>query len=175
MVIDYLRKKMFSVTKYLSTSFLSVDNIEKKYETYLNEKMRRQSNTNIGKEIGVDKVSSFNNIPLTTYNLYRKYFEQPNEGDFIYPLNDYVKVSTSGTMGVPKSFLLPRSAISENLRKTGLATLWISSHDGEKYAFEAGDTFYTNLPGGTHITAYHIEIGKKQNKNFVNTFFFILR
>lgn len=147
--------------------FLQEGRVREKLEKSLKEKFRRASETSIGKKLGITSHSSLEKLPVTSYSFYRKYFESPQEGDFLYPLNDYVKVTTSGTMGKPKTFLLPRTGLWDNLKKTGFTAMLVSTHDGEKITFEIGDVAYTNVPGSTHLSTYLTDLGAEQNRGWV--------
>lgn len=153
--------------KMYATSFLKEDRVREKMEESLKKKLRVTSRTSIGRELDASGSASIEDLPLTGYNLYRRYFENPREGDLLYPLKDYIRVTTSGTMGRPKTFLLPKPALSDNMMKTGLSSIFIYMHDGEKSTFEMGDVCYTNVPGGSHISAYNTEIGGRQARGFV--------
>ncbi|MBL7169127.1 GH3 auxin-responsive promoter family protein [Candidatus Bathyarchaeota archaeon] len=120
----------------------------------MKSKFMKQSKSVIGEKIGITPGCSIESLPLTSYNFYASFFENPKEGDMMYSLDDYVKVYTSGSMGKPKSFLLPKTAMWDNVRKAGLSFLFISTHDGEKITFELGDTMYRNVPGGAYITGF---------------------
>jgi hypothetical protein len=154
--------------KRYSTNFLHEQNIGLKLQQSIEKKISVASKTTIGKELGMTASSSPEELPITNYDFYKPYFEEPHEGDFMYPLRDYVNVSTSGTMGKPKTFLLPESGLRDNMRKTGFTSIWIYSHDGEESRFEAGDVVYTNVPGGSHLAAYNARIGAKQNTGLVS-------
>jgi len=91
--------------KMYATSFLKEDRVREKMEESLKKKLRVTSRTSIGRELDASGSASIEDLPLTGYNLYRRYFENPREGDLLYPLRDYIKVTTSGTMGRPKTFL----------------------------------------------------------------------
>ncbi len=134
----------------------------------MERKIRLASRSTIGRELGMSGSSSPEELPITNYDFYKRYFEEPHEGDFMYPLQEYVNVSTSGTMGKPKTFLLPKSGLQDNMRKTGFTSIWIYSHDGEEPRFEAGDVAYTNIPGGSHLAAYNARIGARQNTGLVS-------
>ncbi len=162
-----VREIVFGLAKRFALRFLKEERVGEKLDKHLTKKFEKISGTGIGKELGVSRSSSPRKLPITNYDFYRKYFENPHEGDFLFPLIDYVKVSTSGTMGKPKSFLLPKSGIQDNLRKTGFATMLLSTHDGEGITFEVGDVAYTNLPGGSHISAYLTGMGAKMNEGWV--------
>jgi len=147
--------------------FLQEKRIKDKLEIFFKRKIKKVSRTTIGKDIGISSTSSPEKIPITNWSLYQKYFESPNQGDFLYPLNDYVKVYTSGTMGKPKTILLPKTGLWDNLKKTGLTSMLVSTHDGEKITFEIGDVGYTNIPGGSHLSTILTEMGVKQHSRWV--------
>jgi len=154
--------------KRYSTDFLHERNIGLKLQQSVERKFRIASKSTIGKELGISSSSSPEELPITNYDFYKRFFEEPHEGDFMYPLQEYVNVSTSGTMGRPKTFLQPKSGLQDNMRKTGFASIWISSHDGEEPRFEAGDVAYTNLPGGSYLAAYNIKFAARQNIGLVS-------
>ncbi|MBN1683451.1 GH3 auxin-responsive promoter family protein [Candidatus Bathyarchaeota archaeon] len=163
-----LIKKIFVKTleKY-ALRFTSKKKISEEITKNISEKLKKASNSTLGKELGISYNSNIDKLPLTNYGFYQKYFEFPNSNSLLYPINDYVKVSTSGTMGKPKSFLVPKPALTDNMQKTGFSNLFLYTHDGEKVTFEYGDVVYTNTPGGNHLAAYNSEIGAKQNKGLV--------
>ncbi|HUS77908.1 MAG TPA: GH3 auxin-responsive promoter family protein [Patescibacteria group bacterium] len=156
------------IVKRRALGFLNEQNIDRKQEELLKEKLRKISNTNIGRKLGVTASSPRKQVPLTSYGFYRSFFESPREGDFLYPLDDYVKAMTSGSGGKPKIFLLPKTGLWENITKTGLSFMFICTHDGEKMNFEVGDTIYRNVPGGSYSSGYLTEIFKKDRSGWVN-------
>lgn len=158
---------LYPFMKHYGLSFLHEKRVDQKQEKLLKEKFGRAYGTKIGREIGVTPQSSINKLPLTSYDFYRKYFVNPREGDFLYPLNDYVRTITSGTMGKPKTFLLPKSAIWDNIKKTGLSNILLHTHDGEKTTFEIGDTYYRNIPGGTYLSGFLTDTLKNQSSVLV--------
>jgi hypothetical protein len=164
---NIVAKILYPFVKRYALSFLHEERVDEKQEKLLKEKFRRAYRTKIGKEIGVNPKSSINELPMTTYNLYRKYFENPQEGDFLYPLNEYIRAITSGTMGRPKTFLLPKSAIWDNIKKTGLSNILLHSHDGEKITFEIGDTYYRNTPGGSYLSGFLTDTLDRQGSGWV--------
>jgi len=135
-----------------AVGFLKEKNVNDKLEQSVRNKIRRQSNTSIGKKIGIKPDSAIGELPLTSYEFYVPFFKDPHEGDFIYPLKDYVRSHTSGTMGKPKIYLLPTSGLKTLLRMTGASLFLISTFDGARYNFSFGDTLYINVPGGSFIT-----------------------
>lgn len=158
---------LYPFVKHYALSFLREDRVDEKQERLVKGKFKRASRTKIGREIGITPQSSIEELPLTFYGFYRKYFMNPHEGDFLYPLSDYVKTFTSGTMGKPKVFLLPKSAIWDNLKKTGLSLMFLSTHDGEKITFEIGDVVYRNLPGGYYLSGFLTDIFEKRGSGWV--------
>jgi hypothetical protein len=140
--------------QYYATSFLKEDGAESKQTELVKKKVRRASSTGIGKKMGLNSGAQWEELPLTTYSFYRSFFEAPQEGDLLYPISEYFRVYTSGTMGKPKSFLQPREWLKENIRKTALTGIFLFSHDGEKYRVEVGDTIYRNSPGGAFISSF---------------------
>ena len=156
-------KIIYPFARYFALRFLNESRVEQRQEGLLREKFRVQSKTNIGKELGVTPESSIKQLPLTSYGFYRPFFLNPQEGDFMYPLDDYVKAITSGSMGKPKTYVLPRSGIKDNIMKTGLGFFLITTHDGERIAFEIGDVVYRNSAGGSHIASFQDDIYKKQS------------
>ncbi len=137
---------------YGATRFLKEKNIYSKFESNLQKKLNRLQKCSIGKELGLAPGKTIDDLPLTGHNFYQKYYNDPHEGDFMYPLKDYFKTMTSGTMSKPKVYLTPKIFLTKALMNTSLSVIFLSSYDGEKYHFAFGDTFYTNLPGGSFIS-----------------------
>lgn len=165
-MVNTFIKLLTPLAKSYFLGFLNEKNIEKKLEDNLNKKNRRFANTNMGKSLGVGS-KSFNDLPLTTYDFYQPYYENPLDGDFLYPLEEYLVTKTSGTMSTPKKYLIPKPAIKENMLITAFPIVILASHNGEKYTFEFGDVVYTNIPGGNHISTHNVEIGTKFSNSFV--------
>jgi len=162
----YLSDAIIGVVGRFSLGFLREDPYDK-MERMLQKKIRRMANTGIGKELGLTTQTRQKDLALTGYDQYRKYYEKPGEGDFLYPLGEYLLVTTSGTMSLPKKYLFPKAALSDNMRKTLLAKILLYTHDGEKVTFQIGDTMYANLPGGTQISSHYVDIGGKQSSFFM--------
>jgi len=144
--------------KYYALKFLGEKDIPRRQEQLLREKIKKASRTNLGRKLGLRPNSKIKEIPLTFYSFYKPFYENPHEGDFIYPLSDYDKVYTSGTMGKPKVFMVPRKGLWENLKRTGFSFLFLSTHDGEKITFEVGDVIYQNTPGGQFLPAFFNDV-----------------
>jgi hypothetical protein len=153
--------------KRYALSFLHEKNIQRKQEQLLRKKFRKIQYTSIGKKIGVQLNSSVERLPLTSYEFYKQYFDHPNEGDMMFPIDDYVKAMTSGSMGKPKTYLLPKTGIWDNLMKTGLSIMFLATHDGEKITFEFGDTVYRNIPGGSYISGFLADTFQDRRSNWV--------
>jgi hypothetical protein len=159
-------KIIYPFAKYFALRFLDESRVERRQEALLRKKFRIQSKTNIGRELGVTPDSSIEWLPLTSYGFYRPFFTNPREGDFMYPLDDYVKAITSGSMGKPKTYMLPRSGIKDNIMKTGLGFFLITTHDGEKITFEIGDVIYRNSAGGSHLGGFQDDIYQGRDTAF---------
>ena len=166
-MIRWMKRKGVKALEIMATGFLKHKNPSGRMEKKLQVKIKKLSNTSIGKELGINQSTGQRNIPLTKYDFFMKYYNNPTKTDFMYPLVDYLKVITSGTMSKPKKYLLPKQAIEDNARKTGLATLFAATHDGESSSFEMGDMFYMNIPGGSQVANYLYEIGGNQMITFL--------
>lgn len=146
------------VVQYNALSWLKKNDysqpVKRKLENYIN----RASKTNIGKKLGVQSNSKIDEIDFTHYPFYQPFFENPKQGDLLYRLEDYVRAITSGTMGKPKSFLLPKTGLWESLRKSGMTFMFLCTHDGEKITYELEDTVYQNMPGGQFISSFYHEL-----------------
>jgi hypothetical protein len=134
--------------------FLREKDIAGKQRDLIGKKTRQFASCGIGKRLGIEAGVNWRKVPLTTYSFYYPYFNEPMRGDLFYPLENYVRAHTSGTMSRPKSFLLPKDALRDNLRKTGLTFMLLCTHDGEKIRFEVGDIIYRNAPGGTFLSGF---------------------
>lgn len=145
-------------------SFLHEKNLEQKLDSAVKMKMKMLGNCNIGKKLGVTSSSKLRDLPFTAYNFYLPFFKNPKEGDFIYPMNDYVKALTSGTLGKPKTYLLPTTGLLHNVQNTASSIFFFATHNGEKPTFEVGDTIYTNMPAGNYLSG-HIEKNIKKDSN----------
>lgn len=168
--MESLKRSLVALMIPRILSFLEESNYQEKMDEKIAKKLGRLKKITLGKEVGVFDSTSIKKLPFTTYEAYKKYYENPREQHFLYELNDYLTALTSGTMGQPKKFLLPKTALIDNLRKTALASLLIVSHDGERVTFEIGDTVYTNIPGGSQLAAILTEIGRKNRIAFVKNF-----
>jgi len=159
-----------TIFKYLLkrnvTKFLNEKNIAGRNESFLRTKLRKLSTCNLGKKLGIEPHSTITDIPLTGYDFYQDFFINPREGDLLYPIKQYVRALTSGTMSKPKTFLLPRIAFKENIRKTGLSIFMISTHDGDRYTLEMGDVVYGNYPGGNFLAAFLANAFKSSQSRF---------
>lgn len=136
-----------------ATNHLKKDDVKKVLQRNLATKLKKASTTNIGKNLGITASTTIDEVPLTGYEYYFPFYKNPHEGDFMYPLKDYVRSMTSGTMSKPKTYLTPMSGLRQHIRKTGMSLIFMSTFDGEKYLFKFGDTFYINIPGGSFISS----------------------
>lgn len=162
-----MKQILYPFAKYYALNFLTDKNYFKKQEKLLANKISKQKNTNIGKKMGLHQDVKRESIPYTKYEFYRSFYENPKNDDFIYHLSDYVKATTSGTLGRPKTFMLPKTGLRDNLQKTGFSVMLLGTHDGEKVTFEVGDTVYMNTPGGSHISAFLTDLFEGDNSGWV--------
>lgn len=153
-----MNKHIFSLLKPLvqrrAIGFLRDRGQEAKSQAALDRKLKRLSGTGVGGKLGVDPGKGIQALPLTGYGFYEPFFRSPKEGDFMYPIRDYVRALTSGTMGRPKTYLLPRSGLKENTDRTGPSLFMIGTYDGERSTLEADDVIYTNTPEGSYFTGH---------------------
>jgi hypothetical protein len=165
--MESLKRSLVALMVPRTLSFLEESNYQSKMNNKVANKIDRLKRITLGKELGISGSTQIKDLPFTTYEAYKKYYEDPREQHLLYELNDYLTAITSGTMGQPKKFLLPKTALMDNLRKTALASLFIVSHDGERVTFEIGDTMYSNIPGGSQLAALMTELGMKNRIAFV--------
>jgi hypothetical protein len=153
-VLRWGMKLLFPALRYYALSYLKNRNPEEKQLKLFRDKIKLQSDTNIGMKMGLTRDTDPFDIPLTAYGFYRDQFANPDQADLIYPLDDYVKVTTSGSMGKPKAYLIPKSSIRYTISKVGLSFFLLTTHDGKDIRFEIGDIVYRNSPGGSHLSAF---------------------
>lgn len=124
--------------------FIHEGRFVEKQEEMLRRKFNLLSKTAIGREIGVSGEARIEELPLTSYPLYSKYFNNPVQEAFMYPLKYYTKALTTGSMGRPKWYLNPLP-LEIDMAAANLATIIALSHDGEGYRIGEGWTIYANL------------------------------
>jgi len=158
----YIFKALKPLLRKYSMNFLRESNVQEKQSQLIAKKLKMLSSSNLGKELGITGTSVISDLPITGYDFYVPYYKNPKDGDFMYPLNDYVKTQTSGTMGKPKVYMAPQIGFKENLKRTAMSLLFICTHDGEKMSLDIGDTIYANMPGGSFLSAF---MGDSFNNN----------
>jgi len=124
--------------------FLHERRVHEKQEKMLRKKFGLLSKTAIGEEIGVDKETKIEDLPLTSYPLYGKFFQNPTQEAFMYPLKYYTKALTTGSMGKAKWYLNPLP-LEINSAVASLCSAIALSRDEGKYRIEEGYTMYGNL------------------------------
>jgi hypothetical protein len=110
----------------------------------LKHKFARMEHTDIGKKLGIHKETKLQNIPITNYEFYEPFFNQPSHSAFMYGLDAYVKMRTSGTGGKEKWFMMPKEEIKRSLYETSMSAIFTIFHNGTKPTFEYGDIVYIN-------------------------------
>lgn len=156
-----LRRMVLNRLKESALDFLREEDVSGKQERLLGSKLDKMKRTKMGKELGIDKASSIEDLPLTTYAFYEKYFLNPSPEAFMYPLDQYTKAITSGTTGKPKVYLLPKPFMMDFLRKEALPILLTVTHDGEEMTFEFGDTLYLNVAPAPYGSGLELESFKE--------------
>jgi hypothetical protein len=137
-----------------AVGFLRDRGHEAKNRDALRRKLEKLSRCGVGRKLGVEPGADIGGLPLTGYGFYEPFFRSPRDGDFMYPIRDYVRALTSGTMGKPKTYLLPRTGLKENTDRTGPSLFMIGTYDGEESTLEADDVIYTNTPGGSYFSGH---------------------
>ncbi|MCK4582785.1 GH3 auxin-responsive promoter family protein [Candidatus Bathyarchaeota archaeon] len=154
--------------KKFALDFLKERNVSAKEDTLIRKKIKRVARSGLGKKLGVEQNTRIEKIPFTGYDYYLPFFRNPHENDFIYPLNDYVRSQTSGTMSKPKIYLLPKTGFKENLKRSAISLFFICTHDGTRPLLEVGDTVYANLPGGAFIGSQITTDLRSSQSAFIN-------
>jgi len=158
---------LFRFMKPYALGFLDEKRFNEKQRSLLEKKFRQLCKTTVGKRIGITESSTIEQLPLTSYSLYEKCFKNPTQGDLLYPIEDYVKVMTSGTLSKPKTFLTPRIFLEDCNRKSSFSTLLLSTHDGEKITFKVGDVVYTNIASAPYVSGHILKTYKSKSSGWV--------
>ena len=122
----------------------SIETALEKQERMLSRKFGRMEGTLIGSKLGVRRRTKLQELPTTDYSFYEAFFRDCPANAFMYPLDEYERVRTSGVSGSEKWFVIPRLSFVKCL-KTGLATLMAMFHDGERITFNYGDIVFINV------------------------------
>ena len=122
----FLKRMKKRVLKPFQSSLSSA--IEKQ-ERMLREKFRRMEHTEIGKKLQIKSGTKLNDLPLTRYEFYEPFFNNPSPRAFMYPLEKYERMRTSGTAGREKWFMMPRHHIVKSAYETGLPAIMLSTFD----------------------------------------------
>ena len=152
MVLEILKKRAFKSNQ------IPIGKALEKQGKLLEVKFKKMETTEIGRKLGVHKGLQLQSLQITDYSFYEPFFNNPTPSAFMYPLEDYLRVRTSGTTGKEKWFLIPQQAIKNSFRRTGLLALLASFHNGEKINLEYGDVAYVNVSprpflGGTILSS----------------------
>jgi phenylacetate-coenzyme A ligase PaaK-like adenylate-forming protein len=156
-ILKFLKKRAFKPYQ------ISPEKALEKQNKLLEKKFRIMGGTGIGKKLGVNKGTKIGDLEVTDYCFYEPFYQNACSSAFMYPLEDYVKVKTSGTAGSEKSFFLPESAIVKAFRETALQSILALFHDGEKIKLELGDRIYVNTGGAPFVGGTTVSIGSKKN------------
>jgi len=142
---------------------ISLSSVIENQERMLRDKFRRMEHTEIGRKLGIKRGKSLRELPITDYEFYEPFFSDPFPEAFMYPLEVYERMKTSGTAGKEKWFMMPRRLIIKSAYETGVSAIMLSTYDGEKITLEYGDTVYVNLAPRPFMGAVLLSVasGKK--------------
>ena len=145
--IPFVAKKVLKVYKKRAFKPFRVplQKAFEKQERAFNEKMEKLAKTNIGKKMGAHKNIKLKDLPITDYSFYETFYNNPKPQDFMFPLENYVKIKTSGTAGKQKVYLRPKKKILTSFMETGIPAIFAGFHDGKKITLNYGDNFYVNM------------------------------
>ncbi|MDR1993662.1 MAG: GH3 auxin-responsive promoter family protein [Nitrososphaerota archaeon] len=130
----------------------------------LTHKFEHLEKTTIGKKLGIHKKTDLKDLPYTDYAFYEPFYENPTQDAFIYPLEEYATLKTSGTTGRNKTILVPRRAMQKALRETALPVVFALFHDDKKITLQYGDTFYLNMGPAPYISGSMFNMGSKNKR-----------
>lgn len=150
-------------------AFLHEKDLNNSMNNLLREKITKIAGCEVGKKLDITPSTSLDKIPITGYDYYLPFFENPQEGYFMYPLEDYVKTYTSGTMSKPKVYLQPQTGIQQNLKSTVISSVFLSTYNDGACRFNFGDILYANLPGGSFLAAF-VQDGLSRSKTSLINF-----
>ena len=137
---------------------ISLERAKEKQRPLLEAKFRKMERTEIGRKIGIRRGAKLQDLPITDYAFYKPFFNNPSPSAFMYPLEEYVKVRTSGTAGTAKWYMFPRKAVIKAFRQSAVLSILAIFHDGEKITLEYGDSFYINLGPAPFISGTMISL-----------------
>lgn len=152
--------------KVLKPFQIPLSEVVEKQERMLEEKFRRMEGTEIGKKLGVRKGISLQELTITDYGFYQPFYRNPSPSAFMYPLEQYERIKTSGTAGKEKWFLMPRGSIIKSVFETSVPALIISTHDGEKITLEYGDTLYINTAPRPFVLGTMVSVASGKSGRF---------
>jgi len=154
MLLKSLKKRAFDSFQ------IPLESVLEKQNKMLEAKLKKIERTAIGKKLGLRKGVKFEELPITDYHFYEPFFNNPTMDAFLHPVNEYLKVRTSGTSGSEKWFMLHKESFPKMFRETGLPFLMSLFHDGEKITLEYGDTLFVNMAPRPFIGGLHISMTK---------------
>ena len=157
-ILKNLKKNAFSAFQ------VQLEHALEKQEKSVKAKFKRMENTDIGTKLQIHPGSGLESIQFTNYAFYEPFYNNPSPSSFMYPLEEYVRIKTSGTTGKDKWFLIPRRAMRAALRETGLPIAFAAFHDGEKITMEYGDTIYLNMGPAPYISGAMVSMGSKEKQ-----------
>lgn len=160
MTLEILKKRVFKPFQ------IPLEEIIEKQEERLKKKFRRMEGTGIGKKLGVHRGVKLQELPITSYEFYKPFYDNPSPNNYMYPLEDYIRIKTSGTSGKEKWFMVTRESMLRSFRETGITVVLGVFHDGEKITLDHGDNLYVNMAPGPFLGSTLASMGAKENPFF---------
>jgi len=157
-MLNSLKKNAFSAFQ------VPLEKAIEKQTVSLQSKFRRMETTEIGKKLHVLSGTNLETVQFTDYDFYAPFYDNPSPSSFMYPLEDYTRVKTSGTTGKDKWFLIPKKAMRASLRETGLPLIFAAFHDGHKITMEYGDTIYLSMGPAPYISGASVTMGSSEKQ-----------
>ena len=129
-----------------------------KQEVMLRRKLRRLGSTEIGRKLGVKNGINLEKLPITDYEFYAPFFSNPSPSAFMYPLEAYERIKTSGTGGKDKWFMIPRDYLVKSTLETGIPSSFLFTHNGKEIAIGYGDEVYVNTAPRPYVGSVMISL-----------------
>jgi len=163
MALEILKKRAFKPFQ------IPLEKVLEKQNEMLAVKFKRMEGTEIGRRLGVHKQAKLQDLPVTEYSFYEPFYSNPSPSAFMYPLEHYKKVKTSGTAGKEKWYMLPRQSMLNAFRETCLPLIMAVFHNGERITLEYADNLYINVGPAPFIGGSVVSLGTREKKiPFIN-------
>ena len=132
----------------------------------LRRKMDSLRSTSIGRKLKLGGKTQIADIKPTSYDFYAEFFHNKISDALMFPLDQYEECMTTGTLGIPKRFLMSKAFIMDAMR-TFRAILMAASLKEGKTTFQRGDTFYLNAAPKPFVTGVLADYVARETASFV--------